>query len=254
LGDIVAAGAGLLLIISLFLNWYSASAKATVGGFTTRTISESASGWKALGFIDILLFICALVAIGIAVARVANVMPRNLPVSPGLLVLGVGGLATVLVIFRILSIPHGDVPDVPGIAIDFSREFGIFVALIGAIGVAVGGWLTWNEEGKPTPAGAGGAGPLGAGQPGGQGYGQPPAGQGYGQQQPPAQGYAQPPTAQQPQAAAPPAQPAAPAAAPAGGGEPAPPAGGKADWYPDPRGQKRLRYYDGTSWTEHVAD
>lgn len=27
-----------------------------------------------------------------------------------------------------------------------------------------------------------------------------------------------------------------------------------ADWYPDPQGQKRLRYWDGTAWTEHTAD
>lgn len=28
----------------------------------------------------------------------------------------------------------------------------------------------------------------------------------------------------------------------------------KADWYPDPSGTKRLRYWDGTAWTDHVAD
>lgn len=27
-----------------------------------------------------------------------------------------------------------------------------------------------------------------------------------------------------------------------------------ADWYPDPHGEKRLRYFDGTSWTSHTAD
>ncbi len=27
-----------------------------------------------------------------------------------------------------------------------------------------------------------------------------------------------------------------------------------ADWYPDPKAEKRLRYWDGSVWTEHVAD
>ena len=53
-------------------------------------------------------------------------------------------------------------------------------------------------------------------------------------------------------------------AAPAGGGQQpaaaaapaaAAPSGGQAPgWYPDPQGQKRLRYFDGSAWTEHTSD
>lgn len=50
-----------------------------------------------------------------------------------------------------------------------------------------------------------------------------------------------------PQAPASPAQPAAPAAS-------AEPAATPAGWYADPHGQKRLRYWDGSDWTEHTAD
>jgi uncharacterized RDD family membrane protein YckC len=35
---------------------------------------------------------------------------------------------------------------------------------------------------------------------------------------------------------------------------PAPASGPPADWYPDPHGQKRLRYWDGAAWTDHTAD
>jgi uncharacterized RDD family membrane protein YckC len=56
------------------------------------------------------------------------------------------------------------------------------------------------------------------------------------------------PVAGAPPAAAPPAQPAAPQpAAPAA--PPLPPA----NWYPDPSGQARLRYWDGARWTNHTA-
>lgn len=35
---------------------------------------------------------------------------------------------------------------------------------------------------------------------------------------------------------------------------PPPPPRVPADWYPDPNGEKRLRYWDGTAWTKHAAD
>jgi Protein of unknown function (DUF2510)/HIRAN domain len=35
---------------------------------------------------------------------------------------------------------------------------------------------------------------------------------------------------------------------------PAPPMMPPANWYPDPQGHKRLRYWDGAQWTEHTAD
>src|SRR4051812_24383999 len=130
-GDMVAAVSGLVLFLSLFLNWYNVSVKAALG-----SASASVSGWEALSFIDILLFIIAVIAIAVAVARMANAFPR-MAISPGLLVLAVGVLAVLLVLFRIIDIPgSGDVADVPGV--DLGRSFGIFIALLAAIGVAAG--------------------------------------------------------------------------------------------------------------------
>ncbi|MEX2194691.1 MAG: RDD family protein [Thermoleophilaceae bacterium] len=54
------------------------------------------------------------------------------------------------------------------------------------------------------------------------------------------------PFAAQPAAGGPGAAPVA--AQPAAGGPAAP------DWYPDPQGEKRLRYWDGAAWTSHTAD
>jgi hypothetical protein len=227
-GDMVAGVAGAVLLISLFLSWYKISANVEIGGFSEDR-SESFSAWTAFGFIDIILFFVAVVAIAAAVLRALNMMPR-LPISPGLIVLALGVLALALVIYRLLSLPSGGEVseiDTPGLEIDYGRSFGVFIGLIAAAAVAVGGWLAWNEEGKPKPGSAtgGGGGAIAGGQPGG--YSQPPAGGGA------------PPAAAQ----------AAPAAgAPAGGG------GQPADWYPDPKGEKRLRYWDGSQWTDHTAD
>jgi uncharacterized protein DUF2510 len=50
---------------------------------------------------------------------------------------------------------------------------------------------------------------------------------------------------------------AAPATPPEPEPEPAPAAQSDspaADWYPDPKGEARLRYWDGTAWTDNTAD
>jgi hypothetical protein len=60
----------------------------------------------------------------------------------------------------------------------------------------------------------------------------------------PAMGAAPPPATAQPAAAAP-----APMAQPPAGG-PGQPAG----WYPDPQGQARVRYWDGSAWTDHTSE
>jgi len=41
---------------------------------------------------------------------------------------------------------------------------------------------------------------------------------------------------------------------PAGPPPPPPPPPQPANWYPDPRAEARLRYWDGTRWTEHTAE
>lgn len=234
-GQMVSAVSGLVLIISLFLEWYNVSAKNAF-----IDVSKGASGWEALGFIDILLFLIGLIAIAVAAARAMNMSLPKLPASLGLIVLAAGILATLLVLLRILSIPDEGASSIPGI--DVGRSFGVFIALLAAIGVAVGGWLTWNEEGKPKPGsvGAGADGP-GAGAPIGQGQAPYAAQPQAPAAQPQQQGYAAQP------AAAAPVQPQTPAAEPAA-------AAAKADWYPDPRGEKRLRYWDGSTWTDHTAD
>jgi uncharacterized protein DUF2510 len=56
-------------------------------------------------------------------------------------------------------------------------------------------------------------------------------------------------------ASPPPPPPARPAGTAATALDPAPPiAGPPAGWYADPRGQSRLRYWDGAAWTEAAAD
>jgi hypothetical protein len=134
LGDQIAAASGIALIIVLFLPWYGID--VNVGALSA---SESANAWEALSFIDILLFLIGLVAIGVPVAKAMGSLPDELP-GP-LLVLAAGGLAVLLVLFRLIDLPTPD----GGGGIDFSRKIGVFLGLIAAAGVTYGGWRA-NEE------------------------------------------------------------------------------------------------------------
>jgi hypothetical protein len=115
------------------------------------------------------------------------------------------------------------------VSIDVGRSFGIFLAFLAAIGVAVGSFLSARERGEAVPGLDGGVAGFGGAGGGGGGGGDPLGG----------------------------GQPAGTATATAGAGAAtgvADPAAPKADWYPDPQGQARLRYWDGAQWTDQTAD
>lgn len=135
IGDQIAAASGIALLIFMFLPWYGVD--ASVGPIS---ISESANAWETLSFIDILLFLIALVAIGVPVAKAAGSLPDDLP--GGMLVLAAGGLGVLLVLFRIIDLPT---PDVAAPGIDFGRKIGVWLGLIATAGIAYGGWRA-NDE------------------------------------------------------------------------------------------------------------
>jgi hypothetical protein len=139
LGDQIAAASGVALLIVLFLPWYGVD--VNVAGFSA---SESVNAWEAMGFIDILLFLVALVAIGVPVARATGSLPEDVPGS--LVVLVAGAVGLLLVLFRLIDIPAPDVPSVAENSVDFGRKFGIFLGLVATAGIAYGGWRANAEH------------------------------------------------------------------------------------------------------------
>jgi hypothetical protein len=138
-GDMIAGVGGIVLLISLFLPWYGVSVDEL-------NISVTGSGWEVLGFIDILLFLIAVTAIAIVVARATGRLPAEVPAA--VVLLAAGALAVLLVLYRIIDIPGSDVSD----QVDLGRKIGVFIALIGAAAVAYGGWRTNAETPGATAA------------------------------------------------------------------------------------------------------
>jgi hypothetical protein len=143
LGDQIAAVGGIALFIALFLPWYGVDVNAGA-----ISVSDSASAWEALDFIDILLFLIALVAVGVPAVKAADAVPDDFPGA--LLVLAAGAFGVLLVLYRLIDLPT---PDLSLAGVDFSRKIGIFVGLIATAGIAYGGWRA-NEESpvSSTPA------------------------------------------------------------------------------------------------------
>ncbi|MEA2427047.1 MAG: hypothetical protein QOF37_675 [Thermoleophilaceae bacterium] len=228
-GAVAAGIGGIVLILSLFLDWF--------GPF---------SAWDFFGITPFVLLLIGIAAVLFAALEAGRVQ-MTLPVDRvrALTILGI--IATTLVWDYIFE--------------GSSQQIGVILAGLGSLGILAGGILA---ERAPNLSVALGGGPRAGAAPGAApGYpAQPPAGGppgGYAQPQAPAAGGATSVGAVQPapaQQAAPPPQ-AQPAAQPVQAGPPTgspPPPGGAADWYPDPRGEKRLRYWDGSQWTRHVAD
>ena len=105
---LIAAGGGLLLFISLFLDWFDVLGSA----------------WEFMDIVDVLLALLALTAVAIG-AMLATGTAVNLPRTPGSIVTTAGIVAFTIVATFILE---GD-----------EQKFGIFLGLIGAIAMIVGG-------------------------------------------------------------------------------------------------------------------
>ena len=143
-GDISAGVGGVVLLISLWLPWYGVS--VNVAGFSA---SSDASGWEVFSTIDIILFLVAIAAIALVVLKAAGQLPAEVPVA--LVLLGLGGLAVLLILYRLIDTPApSDLPD----QVDVSRKIGLFLGLIGAAGVAYGGWRANMETPGVRPAAA----------------------------------------------------------------------------------------------------
>ena len=136
-GEKIAGASGVALILIMFIfDWFSVEAAGGIGP------SFGGSAWEVFGGIDIVLFLAALAGIGLAVmsASQSNV---NMPVALSAITAGLGGLAALLVLYRIISPPDGGLGDL----VDVGRSIGVFLGLIAAAGVAYGGWVAMQEEG-----------------------------------------------------------------------------------------------------------
>jgi hypothetical protein len=146
-GQVIAGISGLALFVFMFLPWYGID---SVGGFGVSGIDLNASAWEAFSFVDILLFLVAVVVVGLVIVQLAESTP-DLPAPPAQIIMIAGVVALGLIVFRLIFTPGFDVGGLD-IDVDLGRKIGIFLGLIAAAGITYGGWRAAND---PVAAAAG---------------------------------------------------------------------------------------------------
>ena len=127
-GERVAALAGFVLMLSTFMGWYAGSEE----GPTIAVI-----GWHT-GAVGKLVFLLGLAVVVLVVLRELGIeLPATVPES--LVIIVIGSLATILVLIRLISVPDRFFPN-------DGRGIGIWIALIAALALIVGGLLRAGEE------------------------------------------------------------------------------------------------------------
>lgn len=143
-GEKVAGVSAILLFVFMFFDWFGVKVSGVPGFSGDITGSGGGSAWDALDVIPLFLMLAIVVAIGVAVIRLtdADLEP---PVSLNSIVAALGGLAVLLILYRIVFPP--DFGSFGGVTVDATLKFGIFLGLIAAAGIAYGGYSAMREEG-----------------------------------------------------------------------------------------------------------
>jgi len=125
-GTRIAAIAGALLFIDLFLSWYSAN---------TDALDLSASGWEVFSYTDLLCAATAIVAIAAAL-QVMRVF--TIPVRLSQILLPLAAITTIIVLYRLINQP-GDNSAI-------NNEFGAYLGFLLAAATTYGAFRAQSEE------------------------------------------------------------------------------------------------------------
>ncbi|MEO6629714.1 MAG: hypothetical protein ABIP03_14235, partial [Aquihabitans sp.] len=135
-GDKVMAGSGIALFIFSFFPWFG------VNGY-----SGGGNAWDVGFFTGTFPVLIGLLLVGyLVITKVAEGIDLpELPVPYPLLVLGLAGIAALLIVLRLLI--GYDV----GYFGSLDRKFGLFLSTLSVLGLAGGAFLKFTEEGGELP-------------------------------------------------------------------------------------------------------
>lgn len=145
-GEKISAISAILLFFFMFFDWFGAKVSG-VPGFSGNIEGGGGGGggsaWDTLDVIPVFLMLAIVLAIGVALVRLTDA-DLELSISLNAIVAAAGGLAVLLILYRIVDPPGFGLP---GVAVDTTLRVGVFLGLISATGIAYGGYSAMREEG-----------------------------------------------------------------------------------------------------------
>lgn len=139
LGAQIAGLCAVLLLIDMFLSWYSLNVPDQVAQFAPQA-DLSVNAWQAYGVNDILMFVTIIVVLGWVAMR-ATGKTVALPVAASVIALALAVLTLVVILIRVVL-------DQPGPDNDLvNNEIGAYIGIVLLAGMAYGSFVGMKTEG-----------------------------------------------------------------------------------------------------------
>jgi hypothetical protein len=139
--EVIAGASALVLLVVMFLPWYDL--EYTSSFLDLVVVNAGRNGWQALDLIALFVALAIAAALAVVGLRVLG-SPWKPLIAPGAAVAVLGGLATLLVLFRILVPPSLGLEE---LSFDVTPGLPAFIGLAAAFGVAFGGYRAMGQEG-----------------------------------------------------------------------------------------------------------
>jgi hypothetical protein len=140
-GEAIAGASAVLLLVVMFLPWYDLTYTSNL--LNLLVVDVGRNGWQSLDGISLFVAIAALAALGVVALRLLGSTWQPV-IAPGAAIAVLGGLATLLILFRILSPPSLGLEE---LSFDVTPGLPAFIGLAAAFGIALGGYRAMYAEG-----------------------------------------------------------------------------------------------------------
>jgi hypothetical protein len=146
-GEWIAGGSGVLLLLFMLFSWYGVEAKEPGDAIVTGKGDQSP--WEAFAVLDIVLALAAVMAIALVVVTATQRTPA-LPIALVSLTEFVAMVATVWLVIRTAAPPAPE-----GTNLETTRELGLWFGLLASAGITAGSLAGMRDEspglGMPSP-------------------------------------------------------------------------------------------------------